>query len=140
MAKTTAAASHHTGARHHRASAPRHLGATSHRHSHILQAIDLTSRLPVTPSFGADAQYATLSRSMQPARLVAGLHELGLIQSYDAGTNTALVQLAGATPNTLGPIALSKGLAPALAVAGARCMVQLLDAINPADGSIIAIW
>jgi hypothetical protein len=66
--------------------------------------------------------------------------ELALIQSYNGGANTAMVSFVGSPGVTSGPIAVNKALAPALAVAGARCMVVVLDANNPSDGMITAIW
>ncbi len=66
--------------------------------------------------------------------------EVGTIISYDGATHTAVVRLIGAQTNVVGPLPLSQGLSPALAVTGAGCLVVLLDETNPADAVIAAIY
>jgi hypothetical protein len=81
-------------------------------------------------------------RSRLTLRARAGLQqiEVGTIAAYDAGTNTALVRLVGAQANLIGPLPLTQGLSPALAVAGASCLVVLLDTANPTDAAIVALY
>jgi len=66
--------------------------------------------------------------------------EVGTIISYNPAGNTALVRLIGVQTNQVGPIPLTQGISPALAVAGASCLVVLLDETNPADAAIVAIY
>lgn len=82
------------------------------------------------------------SQSRLALRARAGLQEIevGTIAAYDAATNTALVRLVGTQANLIGPLPLTQGLSPALAVAGASCLVVLLDTANPADAAIVALY
>ncbi|MGH2389374.1 MAG: hypothetical protein ACRDIE_14320, partial [Chloroflexota bacterium] len=87
-----------------------------------------------------DRAHQGQSRLRLKARAGAQRIDVGTIVSYDGATNTALVRLIGAQTNLAGPLPLSQGLSPALAAAGASCLVVLLDETNPADAVIAAIY
>jgi len=74
------------------------------------------------------------------ARAGAQRIEVGTIISYNPSGNTALVRLIGVQTNQVGPIPLTQGVSPALAVAGASYLVVLLDETNPADAAIVAVY
>jgi hypothetical protein len=80
------------------------------------------------------------SRAVSGARLGEQLSELGVLQSYDSDSNTAMVQLLGAQSNVVGPLAVSKGLSSSVLVAGAQCLVVLMDADNISDGTLVSVW
>jgi hypothetical protein len=80
------------------------------------------------------------SRSLLPARAGAQHFELGIIEGYDAAANTALVRLLGAQTNVIGPLAVSRAIPSGMMTSGATCLVALLDASNPADGAVIALF
>ena len=67
------------------------------------------------------------------------LAERGTVSSYDAGSNTAQVQLVGSLNRLIGPVPVSLGL-PTAALAGKSCLVVLLDAHNPSDVVVVAAW
>ena len=73
------------------------------------------------------------------ARAAPLLTERGTISSYDAGSNTAQVQLVGSLNRLIGPVPVSLGLPPA-SLAGKNCLVVLLDAHNPSDAVVVAAW
>lgn len=81
-----------------------------------------------------------VSRAVAGPRLGEQLSELGVIQSYDAGSNTAGVQLLGAQADVVGPLAVNKAIDAGLLVAGAQCLVILMDSANPADGVVVSVW
>jgi hypothetical protein len=80
------------------------------------------------------------SRLQLKARAGAQRIEVGTVVSYDGAAHTAMVRLIGAQTNLVGPLPLSQGLSPALAVPGAGCLVILLDETNPSDAVIAAIY
>jgi hypothetical protein len=80
------------------------------------------------------------SRANSGTRIGTELSELGVLQSYDSGSNTAMVQLLGAAANTVGPLSVNKAISSALLVAGAQCLVVLMDAENPSDGALVSVW
>ncbi len=80
------------------------------------------------------------SRAVSGARASDEFSELGVLQSYDSGSNTAMVQLLGAQSNVVGPLSVNKAIGSSLLVAGAQCLVVLMDAANPADGSLVSVW
>ena len=88
----------------------------------------------------ATSESAGGSRAVSGARLSDEYSELGVLQSYDAGSNTAMVQLLGAQSNVVGPLAVNKAIGSGLLVAGAQCLVVLLDADNPSDGALVSVW
>jgi hypothetical protein len=112
------------------------LGATGVQHPHhtaVHRAASGTTRRTIQPGD---------HRSRLTLRARAGLQEIevGTIATYDVATNMALVRLVGAQANLIGPLPLTQGLSPALAVAGASCLVVLLDTANPADAAIVALY
>jgi hypothetical protein len=121
----------HRGATH--SLAPGTTGVPHPHHTAVHRAASSTTRRTVQPGD---------HRSRLTLRARAGLQEIevGTIAAYDAATNTALVRLVGAQANLIGPLPLTQGLSPALAVAGASCLVVLLDTANPADAAIVALY
>lgn len=78
-------------------------------------------------------------QARRDGRAGAGLTERCVVQSYDAGSGTATVQLLGTLARTIGPIAVSLGL-PTAGIVGRAGLVVLLDAHNPADAVLVATW
>jgi hypothetical protein len=75
-------------------------------------------------------------RTARAAHLLA---ERGTVSSYDAGSNTAQVQLIGSLNRLIGPVPVSLGI-PTPSLAGKNCLVMLLDAHNPSDAVVVAAW
>ena len=73
------------------------------------------------------------------ARAAPLLTERGTVSSYDAGANTAQVQLVGSLNRLIGPVPVSLGL-PTASLAGKNCLVVLLDVHNPSDAVVVAAW
>ena len=75
-------------------------------------------------------------RTARAAHLLA---ERGTVSSYDAGSNTAQVQLVGSLNRLIGPVPVSLGI-PTASLAGKNCLVMLLDTHNPSDAVLVAAW
>ncbi len=91
-------------------------------------------------SAGQHARAAHPARQRRPtARVAAGLIELGVVQAYDAASNRAWVALRGTINRLVGPLPVADG-APTAAIVGAACLVVALDAHNPTDGVVAAVW
>ena len=73
------------------------------------------------------------------ARAAPLLTERGTVSAYDAGSNTAQVQLVGSLNRLIGPVPVSLGL-PTASLAGKNCLVVLLDVHNPSDAVVVAAW
>ena len=113
---------HHGGKRHqgvhhdhHAVGSRPHTGGSEHRTGHPAQHHQRTARA---------------------AHLLA---ERGTVSSYDAGSNTAQVQLVGSLNRLIGPVPVSLGI-PTPSLAGKNCLVMLLDAHNPSDAVVVAAW
>ena len=113
---------HHGGKRHHgvhhdhhAVGGRPHTGGSGHRTGHPAQHHERTARA---------------------AHLLA---ERGTVSSYDAGSNTAQVQLVGSLNRLTGPVPVSLGI-PTASLAGKNCLVMLLDAHNPSDAVVVAAW
>lgn len=65
---------------------------------------------------------------------------IGQVVAYDAGSGTATVRAPGLPVRTLGPLPVTATLPRDATVAGAACLVVILDAHNPADGVVAAMW
>jgi hypothetical protein len=107
----------HQGVHHDHLAASRwpHTGGSGHRTGHPAQHHQRTTRA---------------------AQLLA---ERGTVSSYDAGSNTAQVQLVGSLNRLIGPVPVSLGI-PTPSLAGKNCLVMLLDAHNPSDAVVVAAW
>lgn len=66
--------------------------------------------------------------------------EHGILRGYDAGTHTATVQITGSLASYLGGVKVARNIASAEMVAGRSCIVAFLDAANPEDGAVIAVY
>ncbi|HKC76213.1 MAG TPA: hypothetical protein VKF37_18735 [Chloroflexota bacterium] len=100
---------------HHAVGTRPHTGGSGHRTGHPAQHHERTARA---------------------AHLLA---ERGTVSSYDAGSNTAQVQLVGSLNRLIGPVPVSLGI-PTVSLAGKNCLVMLLDAHNPSDAVVVAAW
>lgn len=88
----------------------------------------------------AGARAATSEqRPGHDGRAGRGLTERCVVQSYDAPSGTATVQMLGALSRVIGPIAVSNGL-PTAGIVGRAGLVVLLDVHNPADAVLVATW
>lgn len=64
----------------------------------------------------------------------------GTVRTFDSGTYTASVQLAGSLPTDLSGIAVARNIAAAEMVAGRSCAVIFFDPSNPGDAVVIAVY
>lgn len=62
-----------------------------------------------------------------------------MVSAYNAGSNTATVQLVGTLTRLIGPLPVSLAV-PTAGLAGKNCLVVLLDAHNPSDAVLVASW
>lgn len=73
------------------------------------------------------------------ARASHALSERGTVIGYQAGPNTATVQLLGTLNRAVAGIPVSLAV-PTTGIVNKNCLVALLDAHNPADAVLIATW
>jgi len=85
-------------------------------------------------------QHVVSQRHRLPARHAAAALEIGQISTYDPASGTAMVQLLGSPTRLVGPIAVTAGAPRDLTLPGASCLVAVLDAHNPRDGVVAALW
>lgn len=85
-------------------------------------------------------QHTSSDRHLPHARRAAPATEVGQIAAYDAASGTATVQLLGSPTRLVGPIPLTACAPRDLTLVGASCLVLLLDAHNPRDGVVVAVW
>lgn len=64
----------------------------------------------------------------------------GIIKAYNAGPDTADVQLEGSLAVYLAGVTVAANIAAADVVVGRSCAVEMFDAGNPTDMVIFAIW
>lgn len=142
--------------RHHgHAAEPRHRGVYQwhrqtglHPQPHSYTARKLAQERPRTPGAGNPVvpaplhhhQHAVSSRHLAHPRRSAPATELGQIIGYDPSSGTATVQLLGSTTQVVGPLTMTSCAPRDLVLVGASCLVVLLDAHNPRDGVVVAVW
>lgn len=85
-------------------------------------------------------QHVVSERHRTPVRHASSTLEIGQIATYDPASGTAMVQLLGSPTRLVGPIPVTAGAPRDLILAGASCLVALLDAHNPRDGVVAALW
>jgi len=64
----------------------------------------------------------------------------GEVKSFDSGTYTATVQVAGSLPVSLTAVPVARNIASGEMVAGRRCAVLFFDETNPKDAVVIAVY
>lgn len=143
--------------RHHgHAAAPRHRGvyqyhrqAGWHPHPHRYAARRRLQACPrPAPTVGTDGtpvplhhhQHTVSNRHLLQPRRAAASTELGQIAAYDPASGTATVQVLGSLARLVGPVPVTACAPRDLTLIGASCLVVLLDAHNPRDGVVVAIW
>ena len=62
------------------------------------------------------------------------------VRSYNAGNNTATVQIIGSLSMYLPNIPVATNISPSLMVAGARVGVLFFDDNNPADACVAFVY
>lgn len=117
-----------------------------HPHQHVARH-RLAERPPAAPATAQPApapaqqyQHAVSGRHATAHRQAAASSEIGQIVSYDPATNTANVLLLGSLTRIVGPVPVTACAPRDLTLAGASCLVVLLDAHNPRDGVVVAVW
>lgn len=138
-----AAAPRHRGVYHYH----RQTGYHPHPQSHATRH-RLTERPKQAPAAGASAapvplqhyQHVTSGRHLASARRAVAETELGQIAAYNAVSGTAMIQLLGSTARLVGPVQVTACAPRDLTLVGASCLLLLLDATNPQDGVVVAIW
>lgn len=123
----------------------RHMGWHPHPHAHAARRrLAAHSRaapgMLVAPVPLHHHQHAPSARHLAQPRRTAATTELGLIAGYDAASGTATVQLLGSPTRLIGPMPLTACAPRDLTLVGASCLVVLLDAHNPRDGVVAAVW
>lgn len=64
----------------------------------------------------------------------------GRLVSFDSGASTAVVQLDGSLSSYLSGVTVAESIADAQMVADRRVLVAFVDADNPDDAVVIAVW
>ncbi|MFN0095110.1 MAG: hypothetical protein ACKVVT_10105 [Dehalococcoidia bacterium] len=64
----------------------------------------------------------------------------GVLAAYNSTPHTATVRLDGATPQTLGPIAVDRGIAAAAMVAGRKVLIDTGRSGELDECVLLAIW
>ena len=64
----------------------------------------------------------------------------GTVQSFDAGTYEATVQVAGSLSVWLGKVTVARNIPTAEMVSGRGCAVVFFDPVNPTDAVLIAVY
>lgn len=64
----------------------------------------------------------------------------GLLKSFDSGTYTATVQIAGSLSVWLDNVPVSRGIPTGEMVTGRNVAVIFLDPGNPSDAVLVAVW
>ncbi len=64
----------------------------------------------------------------------------GLLKSFDSGTYTATVQIAGSLSVWLDDVPVSNGIPTGEMVTGRNVAVIFLDPGNPSDAVLVAVW
>jgi len=80
------------------------------------------------------------ARRLGLPRGTAPLVETGTVATYDPVGGTAMVRLEGAPTRLIGPARVTACAPRDLTIAGASCLVVLLDPHNPADAVVAALW
>ena len=63
-----------------------------------------------------------------------------ILQSFDAATYKASVQLTGSLATFLSGVAVARDIAPAEMVAGRKVALLVFDPSNPDDAVVTAVW
>lgn len=64
----------------------------------------------------------------------------GIVRSFDAGTYSATVQMAGSLATWLEGVPVSRSIPGAEMTAGRACAVIHFDPANPRDAVVAAVW
>ena len=64
----------------------------------------------------------------------------GILKAFDSGTYTAAVQIAGSLAVWLEDVPVSRGIPTAEMVTGRNVAVIFLEAGNPDDAVVVAVW
>lgn len=64
----------------------------------------------------------------------------GALKSFDSGSYTATIQMAGSLATWLEGVPVARNIPAAEMVAGRTCAVLLLDQGNPLDAVVAAVW
>jgi len=64
----------------------------------------------------------------------------GTVKSFDAGSYTATVQVAGSLSVWLAGVPVSRGIPQGEMVAGRRCALVFFDDANPGDAVLVAVY
>ena len=64
----------------------------------------------------------------------------GSLRSFDAGTHTATIQIAGSLATWLEGVPVSRSIPSAEMVSGRACAVILFDPANPRDAVVAVVW
>jgi hypothetical protein len=64
----------------------------------------------------------------------------GILKSFDVGSYTATVQVAGSLAVWLAGVPVNRGIPQAEMVAGRRCALVFFDDANPGDAVLVAVY
>lgn len=127
----------------------RHRGWQPHPHEHAARR-RAEERVPVAVEGGTGLeaartplhhhQHRVSARHMALPRGTLPVAEAGTVASYDAASGTAMVRMAGAPARLIGPARVTACAPRDFLIAGAACLVVLLDPHNPADAVVAALW
>lgn len=66
--------------------------------------------------------------------------ERGLLRTFDAGSYTATVQLAGSRSSVVTGVPVSRGIASGELTAGRTVALASFDPANPADAMVVGVY
>ncbi len=64
----------------------------------------------------------------------------GVLKSFDSGTYTATVQVAGSLSVWLSGVKVARNIASGEMLAGRSCALVFFDDANPQDAVLVAVW
>jgi hypothetical protein len=64
----------------------------------------------------------------------------GTVKSFDAGSYTATVQVAGSLAVWLTGVSVDRGIPQGEMLAGRRCALVFFDDTNPGDAVLVAVY
>ncbi len=64
----------------------------------------------------------------------------GIVKSFDVGSYTATVQVAGSLAVWLEGVPVSRGIPQTEMTAGRRCALVFFDDTNPGDAVLVAVY
>ena len=68
------------------------------------------------------------------------MEKRGIVQSFDAGTYKATIQISGSLSVWLGEVRVSRNIPASEMVSGRSCAIIFFDESNPDDAVLVAVY